>query len=292
MTRNKYILAVDSGGSRIRAMLFDEKGSIKARDSEKIVPSTPEPGALEYDPEGLWQTFITVVKRLFTNAKCKPEEVAALGVCNQRASFVLWDRNSGKPMTKLISWADVRAARTCDEMNNSSKWRQLKTLAKIFSRLTGNLMLTTSSMLNFTTDHASVRLKWILDRNAELKNKMKNGEISFGTLDSWFIYKLTGHKVHATDFSNAAATGLFNPFSLKWNKVFVDLFDLDMSIFPNVIDTNGDFGNTDPTIFNGATIPIRAAVGDQMGALFGQGCFEPGMVKISQGSGAFVDMNV
>ncbi|NMC05668.1 MAG: glycerol kinase [Candidatus Lokiarchaeota archaeon] len=286
------ILVIDSGGSGIRAMIFNDRGQIVAREYEKTPPILSEPGALEHDPQVLWEALLSVVKRLIAGQKLASKDIAAMGVCNQRASFVLWDKSTGKPLTKLISWADVRAAKTCDAMNHDPKWKQLKGLAKFVAALTGKAMFTATSLLNFTTDHASIRLKWVLDQDPALKARCKAGEIRFGTLDTWFIHKLTGGKVHATDVTNAGATGLYNPFELKWNEIFFKLFDIDASLFPEVKDSNGDFGTTDPAAFAGLSIPIRAAAGDQMAALFGQRCFEAGSVKISQGSGAFVDLNV
>ncbi|MHA1682251.1 MAG: glycerol kinase 5 [Promethearchaeota archaeon] len=290
--KEKTILAIDSGGTNIRAILFNgDDGSIIAREQEKTPPITSEPGALEHNPEVLWTAFQSVTKKLFAQPGVNPSDITAMGICNQRASFVLWEEKTGKPLTKLISWADVRAAKICEEMNNAPKWKKLKLLSKIFSKF-GSTMLTATSMLEYTTDHATVRLNWILDKEPGLRARCKNGEIKFSTLDSWFIYKLTNGAVHATDYTNAGATGLFNPFDLKWNDVFIKLFDFDASMFPEVRDTNGDFGSTDPGHFHNLSIPIRAAAGDQQAALFGHCCFEPGAVKVSQGSGAFVDMNV
>ncbi len=288
----KTILVIDSGGSGIRAMIFDDRGQIVAREYEKTPHSSPEPGAVEHDPEVLWQALLSVTKRLIAGQKGASKDIAAMGICNQRASFLLWEKATGKPLTKFINWADVRAAKTCDAMNHSPEWHKLRGLAKFASILTGKTMYTATSILNFTTDHTSVRLKWVLDQDPSLRVRSKAGEVKFGTLDTWFIHKLTGGKVHATDVTNASATGLYNPFDLKWNPYFFDLFDIDASLFPEVKDSNGDFGTTDPAAFDGLSIPLRAAAGDQMAALFGQRCFEPGSVKISQGSGAFVDLNV
>ncbi len=289
----KKILVIDSGGSGIRAMVFNDQGQIVAREYEKTPHSSPEPGAVEHDPEVLWQALLSVTKRLIAGQKESSKDIVAMGICNQRASFVLWEKATGKPLTKLISWADTRAAKKCDAINHDPKWLRLKALAKFAGALTGKVMYQCSGMLNFTTDYTLVRLKWVLDNDPGLQARCKAGEIRFGTLDTWFIHKLTGGKVHATDVTNAgAAGGLYNPFDLKWNDIYLDLFDIDASLFPEVKDSNGDFGTTDPAAFIGLSIPIRAAAGDQMAALFGQRCFEPGAVKISQGSGAFVDLNV
>jgi glycerol kinase len=286
------ILVIDAGGSGIRAVIFDELGQIVAREHEKTPPLIPEPGAMEHDPDVLWNALLSVTNRVMETAEQDPADIVAMGLCNQRASFLLWDRATGKPLTNLINWADIRSVKTCDEANRNPKWKLMKGGAKFVSKITGNAMLTAASLLTFTTDHTTIRLKWLLDQQPELRRRCKAGEIKFGTLDTWFIHKLTGGKEHLTDYTNAGATGLFNPFDLKWNKIFAELFDIDLSIFPEVKDTNGEFGMTDPNAFNGLAIPIRADAGDQMAALFGQRCFEPGSVKISQGSGAFVDFNV
>ncbi|MHA2295394.1 MAG: glycerol kinase 5 [Candidatus Hodarchaeales archaeon] len=293
-----FILSIDSGSTGIRAVLFNKEGMIVAREYEKTLASYPRVGWIEHDPEVLWQSLLSVIRKLFQKHDISPRDIAAMGIANQRASFTMWERKTGKTITNFINWADVRAAETCKMMNKKKTWLILKNLAKIAVSLTRNLrflnlitFLTIVSMTKFTTDHVSVRLKWVLDNNYGLRERCKTGEIALGTIDAWFIYKLTGGKVHATDYSNAA-TGLLDPVNLNWSKTLFWLFDFPKEILPTIKDTNGDFGVTDPSLFGGAEIPIRTAVGDQQAALFGQACFEAGDVKISQGSGAFVDMNV
>lgn len=291
MKREKYILAIDSGGSGIRALLFDKKGQIVERVREKTPWISPEEGAQEHNPEELWQSLLKVTRKVMKKGKLLSSDIAAIGISNQRASFMLWDKKTGEPITNLISWADVRAADTCDKMNHNFRWRLLKFFAAIVAKLTKNPMMLATRMLRFTTDHASTRLKWYLDTHPNVYTRCKNGEVQFGTLDSWFIYKLSGKTRHLSDISNAAASSLFNPFQLKWNSIVCNLFDIPMNIFPEVVDNNGDFGSTESSLFDGE-IPIRCTIGDQMGALFGHCCFSKGDVKISQGSGSFVDLNV
>jgi glycerol kinase len=288
----KYILAIDSGSTGIRAMLFNHAGEIVGREYEKTPAQYPEPGAIEHDPEMLWQALLKVVKAVLANSKIGAGEIKAIGITNQRGSFTLWERNTGKAIVNFINWADVRAAETVDRMNNFSKWKTLKKLAKVVSKLTNNPMMTATALLTYTTDHATSRLKWLLDSRPDLMTRAKNGELQFGTIDCWFIHKLTGGKMHVTDASNATSTGLYNPFMLKWNDIVCNMFNIPMNLFPQVLDNNGNFGETVPELFGGVSIPIRAAMGDQQAALFGQCAFEAGETKISQGSGAFVDMNV
>jgi glycerol kinase len=286
----KYILAIDSGSTGIRAILFDKTGTIVGREYKTTPSENPEPGAIEQDPFMMWETLKEVTNKIFKIPNLTPESIAAIGITNQRGSFCLWEKDTGKPICNFINWADVRSVDTADSMNKNGKWKMLKSIASLVSKF-GSAMMTTTSMLEFTTDHATVRLNWYLNNHPEIRERCKKGEILFGTLDTWYIYQMTGGKAHVTDYTNAASTGLLNPFDLAWNKIVCDLFKIPMAIFPTVVDTNGDFGVTDKSIF-GAEIPIRAAVGDQQSALFGQGCFTSGDVKLSQGSGAFVDCNM
>ncbi len=290
MTEKKYILSIDSGSTGIRAFLFNKKGEIVVREYEKTSALYPEAGAIEHDPIMLWETLLKVVGRIFSREEYKPDDIAAIGLCNQRASFCLWDRNTGEPLINFINWADVRAVDTCEQMNSNKKWKFLKKLSGLFAKFSPLMAVT--KMLTFVTSHASVRLKWALDRDPELLAKCEAGDVMFGTLDTWYIYNLTGRKEHRTDFSNAVSSSLFNSFNSTWNDIVCNLFGIPLNIFPEVIDTNGEFGVTESTLFGGVEIPIRAVAGDQQAAMFGQGCWEVGDVKISQGSGAFVDINV
>ena len=215
MSEKKYILSIDSGSTGIRAILFDKQAKIVARHYEKTNPLHPEPGAIEDDPIVLWKALISVVKNVLEQG-FSAEEIAAIGISNQRASFCLWEKQTGKPATNFISWADIRAAKTAEEMNKSGKFRMLKGVAKGVGGISGNVMMKTTSMFKFEPAHATVRFNWLLQKQPELRDRIKNGEILFGTLDTWFIYNLTGKKAHVTDYTNATSTGLFNPFDLEW----------------------------------------------------------------------------
>ncbi|MHA1729345.1 MAG: glycerol kinase 5 [Promethearchaeota archaeon] len=294
MTEKKYILSIDSGSTGIRAFLFNHQKEIVVREYEKTPAIFPEPGAIEHDPQMLWEALLKVVNRIFAHEEFSPKEIAAIGISNQRASFCLWDRETGKPVTNFINWADSRKDinKTCDQMNKNRKMMFIKKIGRFFSHLSKKPIFAVLRMFEFTTQHCSVRLKWVLDYNPEFLSRCENGDLVFGTLDTWFVYNLTGRKQHLTDFSNAVASSLFNPLEFSWNKIFCTTFGIPMNIFPEVLDTNGDFGLTDSTLFDGAEIPIRAVAGDQQAGLFGHGCFDPGDIKISQGSGAFVNMIV
>lgn len=287
----KYIIAVDAGGSSIRAFLFNVQGRIIGREQVKTEIIAPEPGAIEHDPDEQWKQFLIAVNNLLGNSNVKFSEIASLGISVQRGTFTLWDKK-GDTCCNFISWSDIRAAETTVAMNRNIKWKFVKLGAAIVSFFTRDTMLTATGMLKFVTDHSLSRLIWLFNSRPDVYEKAKKGELMFGTLDTWFVYKLTGGKVHATDTSNAASTSLYNHFDLKWNSIFCNLFKIPMGILPDVRETVDDFGVTAPELFDGAAIPIGAIVGDQMASLFGHRCFGKGDVKISQGSGSFVDINM
>ncbi len=287
----EYLIGIDAGGSSTRAFLFDSSGLIVAREAEKAQTLHPEDGATEHDPFDQWEVLYRVIKRLIGNHTPGPESIRAIGISVQRTTFTLWDKKSGEPCCNFISWADVRAAEVTDRMNASLKWKAVKAAAFVAGRITRSTMLRATGMLNFVTDHALTRLKWLFETRADIYESAQKGELLFGTLDTWFVYKLTGGRKHLTDTSNAASTSMYNPFDFKWNPIFCGIFKIPMNIFPEVKETADDFGETDPELF-GAPIPIKAVVGDQMSALFGHKCFNRGDVKISQGSGSFVDINM
>ncbi len=286
----KYIMAIDSGSTGIRAVVFDKNGKIIAKEYQITTALLPHEGWIEHDPEELWNKLLLVMKGIFNSPDITPHDIVALGICNQRASFCSWEKSTGKPLSNFINWADIRSAETCISMNKSKMWCLLRKFAWI-GRILGNTMLTATTMLDFQTDHTTVRLKWALDHIEGLRERCDRKEILMGTIDSWFVYKLTGGKVHATDYSNAA-TGMLNPFDLVWNTPMLSIFRIPKHILPDLRETISNFGETDPELFDGVSIPIKAVAGDQQAALYGQCCFKPGDVKISQGSGAFVDMLV
>ncbi len=286
------ILSIDAGGSGIRAVLIDHSGRILRQTSGATPVTHPEPGATEHDPEALWEVTLDVVKRLFegSGADYLPL-VQAAGITNQRSTFCLWDPVTGNPVTPFISWQDVRAAGTAAAMNRSPVWRLLRKVASLASFLTGSTILKATAMLEFNTDHSMTKLKWLLDKTPGLRDRCRKREVVFGTVDTWLIYRLTGKKQHLTDITNASSTSLYNPFDLKWNPIFCKIFDIPMNMFPQVKESSDNFGEISPD-FLGRTFPIASAVGDQQSALFGHRCFHAGDVKVSMGSGGFVNINV
>ncbi len=288
----KYVLAVDVGGTVTRAVLLNAAGKVSARAYSSSKTLSPEEGAMEHDPEELWVTVRRVLLKLIKKQGLAPGQISAMGMSVQRATFCLWERESGTPCTNFISWSDVRAAKQAYRMNHNPLWKIVQFGSGVLSRITGSTFFIAASQLKFVTDHILTRLLWVFEREPELYRRAKSGEILFGTIDTFLLYRLSGGRLHATDASNAAATSLYNPFDLRWNRLFCTIFSVPMGILPEVRDTAGDFGTIDIPELRDYSIPIRALVGDQMSALFGHCCFKPGEVKISQGSGSFVDVNV
>lgn len=284
-------MAIDSGSTGIRAMLFDKEGNAIARSYEVIPLSHSNANSSEQDPIMMRDIMFSVIKQVLGKSNISAQEIAAAGLTTQRSSFCLWEKETGNPVSSVINWADVRSADVADAMNQNSKWKNIKRMAKLVGTLTGDTQMKVASMLHFTTDSVIVRLKWFLDSNPEIKKRCENGEVLFGTLDTWYIYCLTNRKVHATDYSNASSSGLYNHFTFEWNTLFMKIFKLPRGYFPTVLHTNDYFGDIDPMYF-GSPIPIYAVVGDQQSSLFGHACFNKGDIKISQGSGAFLDCNI
>ncbi len=286
-----WIMAIDAGGSGLRAAAVGRDGKIFKLLHRSHAPLPGKDGTVEHDPEALWESVAAVCGDL-TREPGISTPPTAIGITVQRATFLLFDPVAGRAVTNLVSWSDVRAAGTAEAMNRNILWRVIRFGVGVLAKLTGSAFFRTASMLRFTTVHVSCRLKYVLDSNPDLRNQCRDGRLRLATLDTWLLYRMTGKTVWATDRSNAAATSLYNPFDLKWNSLFCRLFGIPMGILPPVKDTVDDFGFTDPGSFCGLKSPIYALAGDQMAALFGHRCFDPGEVKVSKGSGGFVTINV
>ena len=291
MGEERYILSIDAGSTGLRVALMNRSGRFIASEYEQTPASHPEEGATEHNPVLLWEVLQGVLKKLMAASGIPPSKIAGIGITNQRSSFCFWDKETGIPLTPFINWQDVRAAEVAEAMNRSLFFKVLKVAAGAIGRVTRMTMMVATSLLKFNTDHTITKVRWLLDRDPVLEKRCRDGLALFGTLDTWFIYKLTGGIEHLTDVTNASSTAMFNPFDLIWNPIFCKLFRIPMNIFPEVRDTAGDFGWTVPGIL-GESIPIGCAVGDQQSSLFGHTCFDSGEVKISLGSGAFVNINV
>ncbi len=268
----KFILALDQGTTSSRAILFNHDGGIVAVAQKEFKQIFPKPGWVEHDAQEIWATQAGVASEVLHKARAKAEDVAAIGITNQRETAVVWDRKTGKPICNAIVWQDRRTAPVCDKL-------RAKKLDKLIQRKTG---------LVIDAYFSATKVQWILQNVKGAKARAAKGELAFGTIDSWLLWNLTGGQVHATDVSNASRTMLYDIRKGDWDDELLKLFGIPRSMLPEVKDSSGIFGET--TLF-GDSIPVAGIAGDQQSALFGQVCTQPGMVKNTYGTGCFMLMN-
>ena len=271
----KYILAFDQGTTSSRAILFDKNANIVSVAQKEFTQLFPKPGWVEHDPMEIWQSQIEVAREAVAKSNIHPSEIAAIGITNQRETAIVWDKETGKPIYNAIVWQDRRTAGFCDEL----KARGLEAYIK------ENTGLVVDAYFSGT------KINWILNNVEGARQKAHEGKLCFGTVDTWLIWNLTKGKVHATDFSNASRTLIYNIKDLKWDEKLLHEFDIPATILPSVLSSSGIFGVTHPDLFFDLEIPVAGVAGDQQSALFGQTCFEPGMAKNTYGTGCFMLMN-
>ncbi len=271
----KYILAFDQGTTSSRAILFDKNANIIAVAQKEFTQLFPKPGWVEHDPNEIWQSQIDVAREVVAKANIHPTDIAAIGITNQRETAIIWDKETGKPIYNAIVWQDRRTAGFCGEL----KSRGLEPYIK------ENTGLVVDAYFSGT------KINWILNNVEGARQKAHEGKLCFGTVDTWLIWNLTKGKVHATDFSNASRTLIYNIKDLIWDEKLLQEFDIPASLLPTVLSSSGIFGVTNPDLFFDVEIPIAGVAGDQQSALFGQCCFEPGMAKNTYGTGCFMLMN-
>ena len=270
----KYILSFDQGTTSSRAIVFDKDGSIISVAQKEFTQIFPQPGWVEHNANEIWSTQLGVAAEAITKAGLTVQNIAAIGITNQRETTVVWDKKTGTPIHNAIVWQDRRTSNYCDELRKDGK-------DKIIQQKTG---------LVLDAYFSATKLKWILDNVDGARSKANNGELCFGTIDTWLLWNLTKGTVHATDVSNASRTMLFNIHSLSWDNELLQLFNIPSSILPEVRSSSEVYGETQ-NILTAHNIPIAGIAGDQQAALFGQMCTQPGMVKNTYGTGCFMLMN-
>ena len=271
---SQFILALDQGTTSSRAIVFDHLGNIKSIAQKEFTQIFPQPGWVEHDANEIWSTQLGVAAEAVIMAELAIKDIAAIGITNQRETTVLWDRTTGQPLHNAIVWQDRRTAAYCDQLKQEG-W------AKKIQQKTG---------LIIDAYFSATKLKWMLDHVPGAREKAAKGEVCFGTIDSWLIWKLTNGKVHATDVSNASRTMLYNIHSLAWDEELLQLMNIPASILPEVKSSSEVYGFTQQ-ILTSHSIPIAGIAGDQQAALFGQMCTRSGMVKNTYGTGCFMLMN-
>ena len=270
----KYLMALDQGTTSSRCVIFDNKGQTVAAASKEFTQHFPQEGWVEHDANEIWESQIFCAREALRRADLAPEDIAAIGITNQRETTIVWDKITGEPICPAIVWQCRRTAAACEQLVTEGK-------ADTIRQKTG---------LAIDPYFSATKLQWILEHVEGARERAARGELLFGTVDCFLIYRLTGGKIHATDPSNAARTMLFNIHDMKWDAELLALFDIPTSMLPEVRPSCGVFGYTDPTLL-GASIPVAGVAGDQQAALFGQCCFTPGAVKNTYGTGGFLLMN-
>ncbi|XP_030607718.1 glycerol kinase 5 [Archocentrus centrarchus] len=288
--KESFILSVDIGTTSIRCHVYDKEAKVRGSCSTKIVLLYPEVGHVEMDPDELWKGFISVVKGAVQDAGIQMHQIEALGISTQRGTFTTWDRRTGVPFHNFITWQDQRAADLVKSWNRSCTMKAIHGAMKVLYFMTRQKRLLAASVIVFSTQHVTFRLVWVLKHYNQVCEAIGEGNCCFGTIDSWLLFKLTKGHLHATDYSNASSTGIFDSYQMCWSGFLSSLVSLPLSIFPKVENTGHDFGSTDPSIF-GASIPITSVMADQQAAMFGECCFDVGDVKITMGTGTFMDIN-
>lgn len=271
---SKYIMALDAGTTSNRCILFDKKGQVISVAQKEFTQYFPKPGWVEHDANEIWSSQLGVAVEAMAKIGATAEDIAAIGITNQRETTIVWDKNTGEPVYHAIVWQCRRTSEYCDELKE-------KGLTDKFREKTG---------LIIDAYFSGTKLKWILDNVEGVRERAENGELLFGTVETWLIWKLTKGKVHVTDYSNASRTLLFNIKELKWDDEILAELNIPKSMLPEVKPSSEIYGYCD-SAFLGGEIPISGAAGDQQAALFGQTCFNPGEAKNTYGTGCFMLMN-
>ncbi|MGN7192631.1 glycerol kinase GlpK [Bacillus mycoides] len=271
----KYILSLDQGTTSSRAILFNKEGKIVHSAQKEFTQHFPKPGWVEHNAQEIWGSILAVIATCLSEADVKPEQIAGIGITNQRETAVVWDKTTGKPIYNAIVWQSRQTVEICDELKE-------KGYSEMVREKTGLLI---------DAYFSGTKVKWILDNVEGAREKAENGELLFGTIDTWLVWKLSGGKAHITDYSNASRTLMFNIHDLQWDDELLDMLTVPKSMLPEVRQSSEIYEETIDYHFFGQNVPIAGVAGDQQAALFGQACFGEGMAKNTYGTGCFMLMN-
>lgn len=272
MTR--YLLAIDQGTTSSRAIVFSQDGHAVASAQKEFTQHFPQDGWVEHDPNDIWSSTLDVCREAIANAEIDVLDIAGIGITNQRETTLVWDRETGELIYNAIVWQDRRTADTCEKL-------RLQGFEESVVQKTGLLI---------DPYFSATKISWILDHVEGARAKAEQGQLAFGTVDTFLLWKLTGGKSHKTDASNASRTSLFNIHLQQWDEALLEAFNVPLAMLPEVLDSSDDFGMTEAELL-GAAIPIYGIAGDQQAALIGQACFQPGMAKSTYGTGCFLMLN-
>lgn len=270
-----YILALDQGTTSSRAILFNQKGEIVHIAQKEFTQYFPQPGWVEHNPNEIWGSILAVIATVLSEAAVEPKQIAAIGITNQRETTVVWDKQTGQPIYNAIVWQSRQTAQICEQLKQAG-------YDDVFREKTGLLI---------DAYFSGTKVKWILDHVEGAREKAERGELLFGTIDTWLTWKLSGGKVHVTDYSNASRTLMFNIYEQRWDDELLGILQVPKAMLPDVRPSSEIYAHTAPYHFFGQEVPIAGIAGDQQAALFGQACFEQGMAKNTYGTGCFMLMN-
>lgn len=271
----QYVMAIDQGTTSTRAIIFDKNGNIKGSSQREFRQIFPQPGWVEHDPTEIWASVLSVMTEVLAENSISPKEIATIGITNQRETTVVWDKTTGLPIYNALVWQSRQTEKICDQLRQAGH-------EATFKNKTGLLI---------DPYFSGTKVAWILDRVEGARSRAEKGELLFGTIDSWLIWKLTGGAVHVTDYSNASRTLMYNIYDLKWDEELLSILNIPATMLPKVCSSSEIYGITSPQHFFGEEITISGAAGDQQAALFGQACFKEGMAKNTYGTGCFMLMN-
>ncbi|SFJ48107.1 glycerol kinase [Halobacillus dabanensis] len=272
---NKYILSIDQGTTSSRAILFNKEGKIVETAQKEFEQFFPQPGWVEHDANEIWTSVLACIADVLRRADISAQQVAGIGITNQRETAVVWDKNTGKPIHRAVVWQSRQTEDICKDLRAAAHNER-------FREKTGLLL---------DPYFSGTKVKWILDHVEGAREKADNGELLFGTIDTWLVYKLSGGKTHITDYSNASRTLMYNIYDLEWDEELLDILNVPKSMLPEVKPSSEVYAHTVDYHFFGEEVPIAGIAGDQQAALFGQACFEKGMAKNTYGTGCFMLMN-
>ena len=273
--KKEYILSIDQGTTSSRAVLFNHKGEIVETGQQEFQQFFPKPGWVEHNANEIWTSVLACIADVLRKSEITPDQIAGIGITNQRETAVVWDRHTGKPIYKAIVWQSRQTDDICKELKEQGH-------EELFRKKTGLLI---------DAYFSGTKVKWILDNVEGAREKAENGDLMFGTIDSWLVYKLSGGKTHVTDYSNASRTLMYNIYDLEWDDELLEILTVPKSMLPEVRQSSEVYAETIDYHFFGHNVPIAGNAGDQQAALFGQACFEKGMAKNTYGTGCFMLMN-
>ena len=275
MTKERYILALDQGTTSTRAILFDERGDVYFTSQQEFKQHFPQPGWVEHNANDIWSSVLAVIAEVLTKKSIRPDQIASIGITNQRETTVVWDRHTGEPIYHAIVWQSRQTEAICEALRTEENERLVR-------EKTGLLI---------DPYFSGTKVKWILDRVEGARERAEAGDLLFGTIDTWLVWKLSGGRAHVTDYTNASRTLLYNIHDLTWDDELLELLDVPRAMLPDVKPSSYVYTTTEADHFFGHEVPISGIAGDQQAALFGQACFEEGMVKNTYGTGCFLLMN-